>query len=87
MNEVFHFLRARRLRAELLAFGLGLMLATFSWAAQGADGVPGARAKAAPTDPAAAKEIARRTRALERARGAVVGVQAVAIEDAGSVAT
>jgi S1-C subfamily serine protease len=88
MNKVFLRPRARLVRAELLALGLCLALVALTFAAQAADAPPRAKAQAeAASDAASARQIAERTRALERARAAVVGVQAVAVEDAGSVAT
>jgi S1-C subfamily serine protease len=62
----------------LFALGLGLGLTLLALAVQGADG---------PSNEAMPKELVLRGAALARASAAVVGVQATAIEDAGSVAT
>ena len=64
--------------ASLLILAVCLTLAMLALAAHAADAPP---ADASPDQTAA------RTRALARAHGAVVGVEATAIEDAGSIAT
>lgn len=78
MNRVSFRSVAHLVRLESLALGLCLALAPLTLAAQAAGALP---------SDAAAQELAARTRALERARTAVVGVQVTAVEEAGSVAS